>query len=152
MLVAYRDRSPDEVRDIYLTRREAGGWTPPQPVHSDNWRIAGCPVNSPALAAQHSHVAIAWYTAAADSPRVYVAFSDDAGQRFGPPVRIDEGSAMGRVSVALLADGSALATWLESSGHDALVSGRGASPSPGTRRRHNRGADVGGAFSRVPAS
>ncbi len=121
VLVAYRDRSPDEVRDIYLTRREAGGWSSPQAVHADNWHIAGCPVIGPAIAALGSHVAVAWYTAAADSPRVYVAFSDDAGQRFGPPVRIDEGSAMGRVSVALLSDGSALATWLESSGHDALV-------------------------------
>ena len=121
VLVAYRDRSADEVRDIYVTRLEAGRWSPPQLVHSDNWNIAGCPVNGPALAAQRSHVAIAWYTGAADSPAVYVAFSDDAGQQFGLPVRVDDGSALGRVSVALLSDGSALATWLETSGHDALV-------------------------------
>lgn len=121
VLVAYRDRDPEEVRDIYVTRREAGVWTAPHAVHADNWHIAGCPVSGPSLAASHSHVAIAWYTAAADSPRVYVAFSEDAGLQFGSPVRIDEGNALGRVSVALLADGSALATWLESSGKDAFV-------------------------------
>jgi hypothetical protein len=124
VLVAYRDRSPDEVRDIYVTRREGGGWSAPEVVHSDNWRIEGCPVNGPALAAARSHVAIAWFTAAADSPRVYVAFSDDAGAHFGPPTRIDDGSPIGRVHVALLADGSALATWLEAGGGAALVRAR----------------------------
>ena len=124
VLVAYRDRSPDEVRDIYVTRREAGGWSAPRSVHADNWHIAGCPVNGPALAARRSHVAIAWYTVAADSPRVYIAFSEDAGTHFDPPARIDEGNALGRVSVALLADGSALATWLEASGKDAFVRAR----------------------------
>lgn len=124
ILVAYRDRSPDEVRDIYVTRREDGRWSAPQAVHTDNWHIAGCPVNGPALAAQRSHVAIAWYTAAADTPRVFVAFSEDAGAHFGPPTRIDDGSPLGRVHVVLLADGSALATWLEASGHDALLRAR----------------------------
>lgn len=124
VLVAYRDRDPEEIRDIYVTRREAGVWTAPHAVHADNWHIAGCPVSGPSLAASHSHVAIAWYTAAADSPRVYVAFSEDAGVQFGSPVRIDEGNALGRVSVTLLADGSALATWLEASGKDAFVRAR----------------------------
>lgn len=124
ILVAYRDRSPDEVRDISVTRREGGRWSAPQTVHADNWRIEGCPVNGPALDARGSHVAIAWYTAAADTPRVYVAFSEDAGAQFGTPTRIDDGNPMGRVHVALLADGSALATWLEASGRDALVRAR----------------------------
>ncbi len=124
ILVAYRDRSTDEVRDIYVTRREAGRWTSPQVVHADNWHIAGCPVNGPALAAAGAHVAIAWYTAAADTPRVQVAFSQDAGASFGPPIQIDDGSPLGRVHVALLEDGSALATWLESSGRDALIRAR----------------------------
>ncbi len=123
MLVAYRDRSSNEVRDIYVTRREAGRWSAPQRVHADEWHIEGCPVNGPALAANGSHVAILWYTAAADSPRVYLAFSEDAGEHFGAPVRVDGGDPIGRVSLALLADGSALATWLEASGRDALVRG-----------------------------
>jgi hypothetical protein len=124
VLVAYRDRSPDEVRDISVTRREGGRWSAPQVVHTDNWHIAGCPVNGPALDARRSHVAIAWYTAAADTPRVYVAFSEDAGAHFGPPARIDDGNPIGRVHVALLADGSALATWLESAGQEALFRAR----------------------------
>ena len=124
ILVAYRDRSPDEVRDIYVARWQQGRWSRPEVVHVDNWHIAGCPVNGPALAARQSHVAIAWYTAAADSPRVFVAFSEDAGEHFGPPTRIDDGDPLGRVHIALLDDGSALATWLEASGRDAVIRAR----------------------------
>ena len=124
VLVAYRDRSAEEVRDIFVTRREGGRWSPPRAVHADHWRIAGCPVNGPALDARGSHVAIAWYTAAADTPRVYVAFSEDAGAHFGTPARIDDGNPLGRVHLALLADGSALATWLEAGGGDARVRAR----------------------------
>jgi hypothetical protein len=32
-LVAYRGRSPDEVRDIFLTRFVQGRWSVPRPVH-----------------------------------------------------------------------------------------------------------------------
>ena len=124
ILVAYRDRSPDEVRDIFVTRREGGLWSQPQAVYADNWHIAGCPVNGPALDARGLHVAIAWYTAADDTPRVSIAFSEDAGAHFGPPTRIDDGNPIGRVHIALLADGSALATWLESGGQEALLRAR----------------------------
>ena len=117
-IVAYRNRSPDEIRDIYVTRRVAGNWLPGVPVHDDNWKIAACPVNGPSLAARENRVALAWFTAADDSARVKVAFSDDAGAKFGAPVRIDEGRPAGRVDVALLTDGGALVTWIERVGGD----------------------------------
>ena len=112
-IVAYRNRSAEEIRDIYVTRRVAGKWLPGVPVHDDNWKIAACPVNGPALAARGNRVALAWFTAANDSARVKVAFSDDAGATFAAPVRVDGGSPAGRVDVALLADGDALVTWVE---------------------------------------
>lgn len=117
-VVAYRDRSADEIRDIYVVRRIDGGWTAPVPVHADGWKIAACPVNGPAIAGRESRVALAWFTAAEDSGRVNVAFSSDAGATFGPPVRIDEGKPAGRVDVALLGDGSALVSWIERTGGD----------------------------------
>ncbi len=117
-IIAYRDRSRDEIRDIYVTRRVAGKWTAGTPVHSDNWKIAACPVNGPAVAAAGRRVALAWFTAANDSPRVKLAFSDDAGAQFGAPVRVDGGNPAGRVDVALLEDGSALVTWIERTGGD----------------------------------
>jgi len=112
-IVAYRNRTTDEIRDIYVTRRVGAKWVAGAPVHNDNWKIAACPVNGPALAASGARVAIAWFTAPGDSGRVNVAFSDNAGATFSAPVRVDGGSPAGRVDVALLPDGAALVTWVE---------------------------------------
>lgn len=120
-VAVYRDRSPDEIRDIAIVRFVDGRWTTPRPVHEDGWRIPGCPVNGPAVAADGERVAVAWYTMAADTPRVRVAFSDDAGVRFGAPLRVDGGDPVGRVDVLLLDDGSAVVSWLERVGEDAEI-------------------------------
>ena len=113
VIVAYRNRSPGEIRDIYVTRLSAGRWTMPVAVHNDGWKIEGCPVNGPAISARNRDVAVAWFNAKADQGHAFVAFSHDAGRSFGPPIRIDEASALGRVGVELLPDGSAAATWVE---------------------------------------
>ena len=112
-IVAYRNRTTDEVRDIYVSRMVAGTWNEPRSVHDDNWRIAACPVNGPALSANGRDVAIAWFTAVGNEGHVYAAFSSDSGATFGPPVRIDDAGAVGRVDIELLADGSAAVTWIE---------------------------------------
>jgi hypothetical protein len=128
-VVVYRDRSPDEIRDIAVVRRVKGTWTQPAPLNRDNWHIASCPVNGPAIAASGRAVAVAWFTAANDSARVKLAFSSDAGATFGAPIRVDEGAPAGRVDVALLKDGSGLVTWVERVGGDtALVRARRVSP------------------------
>lgn len=112
-LVAYRDRSPTEVRDIYVTRLENGRWTEPHAVHGDDWRVPACPVNGPALSARGRDVAVAWFNAKNDEPKSFVAFSSDAGRRFGSPVRLDDVASLGRVDVELLPDGSAAAAYVE---------------------------------------
>lgn len=112
-IAAYRDRSPGEIRDIYVSRYVGGKWTPGVAVHKDNWMIAACPVNGPALSADGKTVAIAWFTATGDEGHSYAAFSSDAGASFGTPIRLDDASALGRVDVQLLRDGSAIATWIE---------------------------------------
>jgi hypothetical protein len=112
-IVAYRDRTEDEVRDIVLSRLDNGKWTAPKAVHADRWKIAACPVNGPMLSARGRDVAIAWFTAQGDDPRALIAFSKDAGRTFGKPIRLDDGGSLGRVDVELLADGSAAASWIE---------------------------------------
>ncbi len=112
-IVAFRNRSSDEIRDIYVSRLVGGKWTEPRAVHDDNWRIAACPVNGPALSANGRNVAIAWFTAVGDEGHVYTAFSSNAGETFGAPIRIDDVGAAGRVDVELLADGSAAVSWIE---------------------------------------
>lgn len=111
-IAVYRDRSDNEVRDIYSVTRQQGNWAAPNPVHADNWEINGCPVNGPSVAADGRRVAVAWYTEANASPRVKAVFSNDAGATFGVPVQVDDGEALGRVDVLLLPDGSALVCWM----------------------------------------
>ena len=113
MLVAYRDRSADEIRDIALVRHEDGRWTKPYLLHRDGWKIAGCPVNGPAMDASGDQVVAAWFTAASETARVFAAFSKDGGGVFSKPIRIDGGNPIGRVGTTLLRDGSALVSWLE---------------------------------------
>ena len=128
-IVAYRNRSEEEIRDIYVARLENGMWTEPKAVHNDNWKIAACPVNGPMLSARGREVVLAWFTVKDDVGHAYAAFSADAGRTFGGPVRLDDTSALGRVDVALLPGGSALATWIEFADQKSSFSMRRVEPS-----------------------
>ena len=112
LVVAYRDRSPEEIRDIGVVRRVDGRWTEPAILHADGWEIPGCPVNGPQVAASGERVVVAWFTGADEDPRVQLAFSDDGGASFSEPIRVDDGDALGRVDVEWLGP-SALVTWIE---------------------------------------
>ena len=127
-VVVYRDRSPEEIRDMAVVRRSGSGWSSPAPVHRDGWRIPGSPVNGPVIAAAGRRVAVAWFTGAEKQPRVQVAFSEDGGVRFGAPILVDGERPLGRVGMALDADGSALVSWLASEGGDAAILARRATP------------------------
>jgi len=114
VIAAFRDRSANEIRDIYTSRLVNGKWSDPAAVHADGWNIAACPVNGPALSASGRHVAASWFTVKDDQGQAYLAFSSDAGRTYGAPIRVDDGGSLGRVDVALVADGSAaIATWIE---------------------------------------
>ena len=103
-VAVYRDRTENEVRDIYVSRLVENEWLPGHPVADDGWIIAGCPVNGPAIAAHGRHIVVAWYTAADERPRVRMARSEDGGASFSPPVDVVSDAAFGRVGVTLLPD------------------------------------------------
>lgn len=115
--VVYRDRvrnaPEDDVRDIAITRKVRGRWEPGRPVHADGWGINACPVNGPAIAATDNAVAVAWFTMASGEPEVRFAFSQNGGESFGVPIRLDGGNGRGYTAVTMLDDGSAAAAWLE---------------------------------------
>jgi len=113
VIVAYRDRSAGEVRDIYVTRLTGSAWSAPTLVHQDGWQINGCPLNGPSVSARGRDVAVAWFTAQNNQGQAFVAFSRDAGRTFGPAARVDDGRSLGRLGVQLLADGSAAVSWIE---------------------------------------
>jgi hypothetical protein len=95
-IVAYRNRSEDELRDIFISRLENGKWNEPTAVHADGWKIAACPVDGPMLSARGRDVAIAWFTAQGDQPRAFLP------SRRMPVARLDRryGSTMTRHSGA----------------------------------------------------
>jgi hypothetical protein len=132
VIVAYRDRSAAEVRDVSVARFENGTWTAGAPVHADNWQIPGCPVNGPSLSAIGSRVALAWFAAPENNAHVSVALSSDGGATFGKAIRMDEGLPLGRVDVEQLPDGSALVAWIESTrGTNAELRARRVTPGGG---------------------
>ena len=124
-VVVYRDRSPDEIRDIAIVRLVDGRWSGPALIHADGWEINGCPVNGPAIAAAGEHVAVTWFTGAGDQPRVLAAFSSDGGASFGPPIQVDDGEAIGRVDIVFSDDGAAAVSWLEQDGEAVALRIRG---------------------------
>ncbi|HET8818953.1 MAG TPA: sialidase family protein [Xanthomonadaceae bacterium] len=120
-VVAYRDRTHAEIRDIAVIRQVAGQWQDPRIVHADGWKMPACPVNGPGLDARGDDVVVAWYTGAGGTPHVRVAASNDRGASFGAPVDVDAGeNVQGRLAVAL-GDGGAWVAWLrEDAGGQAL--------------------------------
>ncbi len=111
-LLVYRDRDPNEIRDIAVLRFDNGKWSAPKPVHADGWKIEACPVNGPAIAARGNAAIVGWYSEAGGEPALRIARSTNAGDAFAAPVVVDKGAAvLGRVDVAL--DGAqAWVAWL----------------------------------------
>ena len=112
-VVIYRDRSDEEIRDMSIVRLIGDQWTEPKAIHNDNWKIAGCPVNGPRVAAEGNNLAVAWFSAATDTSKVNVIFSTNGGGTFGKPIRVDEKSAIGRVDIAMIDDKSVIVSWME---------------------------------------
>jgi hypothetical protein len=133
VVVVYRDRSEGEMRDISVVRlSREGRWSEPRTVHADGWRLDGCPVNGPSVAADGRRVAVAWFTMAGEKPGVRLAFSKDAAQTFAPPVEVSDGDPIGRAEVLVLADGSAVVCWIEKTADGAELRARRVRPD-GTR-------------------
>ncbi|MCX7627477.1 MAG: hypothetical protein N2Z69_03585 [Methylophilaceae bacterium] len=112
-VVAWRGRTEEEIRDIRLAIHRDGTWSPPMQLGGEGWKIAGCPVNGPALAARGERVVAAWFTAQGGRPRVRAAFSEDGGSKFGLPLEIDKEAPLGRIGVAWLDDTSAVISWMK---------------------------------------
>lgn len=133
VVLAYRDRTEKEIRDILVTRFVDGDWSEPVRVHADGWEIGGCPVNGPAIAADGENIAVAWFTAPTGKGEVRLAFSEDGGRTFSPAIRVDDGQPQGRVDL-VLADGRALVSWVETGESGAEVRLRDVEPGNGSKQ------------------
>jgi hypothetical protein len=124
LLVAYRDHTKEDIRDISVIRFEGGKWSDSKNVNPDKWKLNACPTNAAAAAAKGNQVAISWYTGAQENPRVEAVFSSDGGATFGRPVLVSTGHAFGYTSLALDDHGGAIVSWLEQGGSDTRILAR----------------------------
>ena len=123
-IVVYRDRSAEEVRDIYAIRLVDGVWTAPLPIHNDNWEIAGCPVNGPSVAAVKERVAVAWFTAKDDTPKIQLVVSSDSGQSFSDPIVVESPNTNGRVGTVILESNEIVVSWMDTTDGAKIVLSR----------------------------
>ena len=112
-IVVYRDRSEEEVRDIYSVKNINGTWEKPNAVHDDGWIINGCPVNGPKVAVNSKNLAVSWFTVSNNHPLVNVSFSKNNGNSFGAPLKVNDHDAIGRVDVAFLNDEEVIVSYME---------------------------------------
>lgn len=116
-LVAYRDRTEDEIRDIAVVAYRDGVWGDPVIPVADGWEINGCPVNGPSIVANASGALLTWLTAADSSSRVQaVRLAPDGSAAAAPVLIAGTDDVIGRVDSLLREDGSALVTWVERDG------------------------------------
>jgi len=122
-LVAFRNRSQDETREIHSVRRAGGSWSESAAVTADRWKIPGCPVNGPAIGVADGRLAMAWYTGAEDAPRVAVGFSAVLEGDFEGGLEtvavVDAEAPLGRVGLVLDDSGEAIASWFAVDGSEA---------------------------------
>lgn len=111
-VVAYRNRTDNEIRDIYVSRFDGQNWSEPRAVFDDEWKIGGCPVNGPKIAASDSTVAVAWHTGAGESPTTKIAISSDNGKTFDDPILLSKKRSLGRTDAAIH-NGNIYISWLE---------------------------------------
>ena len=131
-LVVYRDRSPQEIRDIGFIRRVDSGWTKPSILQADNWFMPGCPVNGPSIATHEDLVAIARYTVINYKSHVILSLSRN-GDTEWQEVVLDQDQPLGRCMTVCTAD-AVLVVWIsggEKAGlqlavvtHDGQIKGR----------------------------
>ncbi len=105
----YRDRSEEETRDIFITKLEDGVWGKGKPLHLDNWKINGCPVNGPVITGNNNEITVAWYTRAGGRSNIKIVKSMDYGETFGNPILLGTNETVGHISMT---DDAAGNTWL----------------------------------------
>ncbi len=113
-LLLYRDRSADEIRDISFRVYEGSSWSATAgSVHRDQWKIAGCPVNGPALAVNGGRALAVWTTMHGESLSVRAAIGNTKG--FGKMSELESGAkTLGRVDAASWGEQGFLISWVGS--------------------------------------
>ncbi len=130
--LVFRDRLDGEIRDIGTAFWRPGRWHTKSIVHSDGWKITGCPVNGPAVAASPSPAGsrpkiepgniVVWTTMVKDQLVVRARLRGEKTN--SEMVTLDAGKhVLGRVDAAPWGTNRWLVSWLGAapSGQSALI-------------------------------
>lgn len=80
-------------------------------------------ISSPVVARSGETVVVAWFARtdaeAEDDSRILLRVSRDGGETFGPSRRVDDGSPLGRIDLAIIDPDTVVVSWLEKHGDGA---------------------------------
>ena len=110
-LLVYRELQPGNVRDPAIMRISNDNHSQSSIIHDDHWVIEGCPSKGPAIARMGKSVGVAWLTSVKDKTRVRMAFSNDDGYRFAPPIDLELENAGSVSGIEMDSPHSALVVW-----------------------------------------
>ena len=93
--VVYRDRLPQEIRDISLVHLK-NGWSKPSRIQKDNWVMPGCPVNGPSIATNGNIIAVSRFTVIKNMAKIILKLFKDGQVKSGKEIILDENVPVGR--------------------------------------------------------
>lgn len=112
ILIAFRNLTEDEVRDISMSISADGGlnFSTPEDLSQDHWIVDGCPHNGSALAVGNGKRCLSWFTGAEGKEGVYYAEFDKDGKNLRKELLSQDGQF---AQIALTADGIPLIAFSE---------------------------------------
>ena len=94
--VVYRDRLPQEIRDISLVHLKIDAWSKPSRIQKDNWVMPGCPVNGPSIATNGNIIAVSRFTVIKNKAKIILKLFKDGQVKSGKEIILDENVPVGR--------------------------------------------------------
>lgn len=94
--VVYRDRLPQEIRDISLVHLKNDGCSKPSRIQKDNWVMPGCPVNGPSIATNGNIIAVSRFTVIKNKAKIILKLFKDGQVKSGKEIILDENVPVGR--------------------------------------------------------
>ena len=102
--VVYRDRLPQEIRDISLVHLKNNAWSKPSRIEKDNWVMPGCPVNGPSIATNGNIIAVSRFTVIKNKAKIILRLFIDGQTASGKEITLDENIPVGRCTTVCSKD------------------------------------------------
>ena len=102
--VVYRDRLPQEIRDISLVHLKNNTWSKPSRIQKDNWVMPGCPVNGPSIATNGNIIAVSRFTVIKNKAKIILRLFKVGQAESGKEITLDENVPVGRCTTVCSED------------------------------------------------